>query len=491
MSGVRTGIQGEGCGGRLMIHSSAAILLVIYLANAVAWISGNVGAPPREPTVGGSVDHESLVGSHPEPAENGGIEWRTYTDPDRHFSFEYPSTWRVAAGSQYRMGLHVHVFLTINSAGKEDMWFADGLLHRLSNEGRTLLDWLPTGAIYVDVSYFEGGPAPLPRSLVNERQNELTTKSWSELLAEPEEERSEGGKLVQKYMSFKKWGARWTIFVLLHEPVAEEHRHMLERVLQSWSFDEYPSRDRFWAAVQAVDHLPPEAGPSNYYYGTRGQYCTKISQVGDEVLVTFLKGSIRSWQFRVTEEGEVIPTFAPMELPIVRWSLVILASVCIGLVLAFIARLSRKKPRLCWFLSVSSVSGLVASLALWATSFFWVSLWTGRSVFTVRWGLVVIFPEYPSDGIRITARGFQGLWTHWWPYPFVGKYPPCVDIPLWMTALVCLSLFVYCYCIPAYRQRKRRMHGLCSKCRYDLRGSINRCPECGEAFESPKLKADG
>ncbi len=63
-------------------------------------------------------------------------------------------------------------------------------------------------------------------------------------------------------------------------------------------------------------------------------------------------------------------------------------------------------------------------------------------------------------------------------------------LPLWVPALVfavppAWSLF------PPYRRRRRRKLGLCVTCGYDLRGSKDRCPECGESFESPKLIAEG
>jgi hypothetical protein len=37
---------------------------------------------------------------------------------------------------------------------------------------------------------------------------------------------------------------------------------------------------------------------------------------------------------------------------------------------------------------------------------------------------------------------------------------------------------------PAWRRRKRRRHGLCVRCGYDLRSSIKVCPECGEPILS-------
>ena len=40
------------------------------------------------------------------------------------------------------------------------------------------------------------------------------------------------------------------------------------------------------------------------------------------------------------------------------------------------------------------------------------------------------------------------------------------------------------YITPIYRRRKRKKLGLCLECEYDLRGSAERCPECGTKFSN-------
>jgi predicted amidophosphoribosyltransferase len=53
----------------------------------------------------------------------------------------------------------------------------------------------------------------------------------------------------------------------------------------------------------------------------------------------------------------------------------------------------------------------------------------------------------------------------------------CFLVPLW------IPTFIFTICsIPAFvalRRRRRARHGYCSNCGYDLRGSMDACPECG------------
>ena len=61
-------------------------------------------------------------------------------------------------------------------------------------------------------------------------------------------------------------------------------------------------------------------------------------------------------------------------------------------------------------------------------------------------------------------------------------------------SLIVLSALIWTVLALAFRKTVQRSlreqladHGIpiCIKCGYDLRGSKERCPECGEAFESP------
>jgi hypothetical protein len=58
---------------------------------------------------------------------------------------------------------------------------------------------------------------------------------------------------------------------------------------------------------------------------------------------------------------------------------------------------------------------------------------------------------------------------------------PAPGTPIWPMFVVPLLAWpaMHIASIPAVRRRKRKQAGLCSECGYDLRGSPERCPECG------------
>ncbi len=60
-------------------------------------------------------------------------------------------------------------------------------------------------------------------------------------------------------------------------------------------------------------------------------------------------------------------------------------------------------------------------------------------------------------------------------------------VPLWSIALVCALASSLLTVLPVLRRRKRAKRGRCLHCGYDLRGSTERCPECGTAFDADHL----
>ena len=83
--------------------------------------------------------------------------------------------------------------------------------------------------------------------------------------------------------------------------------------------------------------------------------------------------------------------------------------------------------------------------------------------------------------------GFQSFDT-WWLPSSVQSTNGSFTIyhgraPIWPLTVGCATLGLWIG-RPLHRHRKRKKLGLCLKCGYDLRGSQERCPECGQEFET-------
>jgi hypothetical protein len=80
---------------------------------------------------------------------------------------------------------------------------------------------------------------------------------------------------------------------------------------------------------------------------------------------------------------------------------------------------------------------------------------------------------------RWISRGRTDFTTHW---RFVYMSGRVVVIPLWMPTVL-FGVLPTAALVRVTRNRRRRKLGQCLKCGYDLRGSSERCPECGTSFE--------
>ena len=145
-------------------------------------------------------------------------------------------------------------------------------------------------------------------------------------------------------------------------------------------------------------------------------------------------------------------------------------------------------------LTTLSLIGLLISVGLWGASYFDISYRTHNPVrarecaISINGGAVgyVLLPSGGSSGWR--SSGFEGFETLWLPGY---EYEKSISllwawwIPLWIPTLLFAALFLCCrpYRFSRFnRRRKRRKLGLCLRCGYDLRGSKERCPECGTEF---------
>ncbi len=152
-------------------------------------------------------------------------------------------------------------------------------------------------------------------------------------------------------------------------------------------------------------------------------------------------------------------------------------------------------------LAILFFAGLVVSLLLWGLSYFRLNTAGPGPLVNVNLVNGTLFVGdlgmLGSNGKNALRRrweffGFRDFETQWKPkYKSSGRTGVggawYVVVPLWMPALLFAVAWSYKFLFPSLRCRRRAKLGLCLCCGYDLRGSINRCPECGEQFGSLRV----
>ena len=99
-----------------------------------------------------------------------------------------------------------------------------------------------------------------------------------------------------------------------------------------------------------------------------------------------------------------------------------------------------------------------------------------------------VFFGLPGDNIEEPSWHIPGLTFHWASRTYTvhpTTHTRRLTISYWLIVLLTLIL-------PAsrIRLRKRPPPGLCPKCRYDLRATPDRCPECGTVVAGAENKRD-
>ncbi len=137
-----------------------------------------------------------------------------------------------------------------------------------------------------------------------------------------------------------------------------------------------------------------------------------------------------------------------------------------------------------WIVSYWYRMGLLVEMdgRIWA-----LETWSGRVQLTRgngvmpndrRWAVYRV-PRFAPPVLRTYYLNAMPFWTWWWLPMII-----CGCAVYWLMAQRHPSLYVLLG--EAARRRQRREQGRCERCGYDLRGSEDRCPECGE----PRMSID-
>ena len=170
------------------------------------------------------------------------------------------------------------------------------------------------------------------------------------------------------------------------------------------------------------------------------------------------------------------------------------------------------------FLRVCSRAGILLCLVVWVVSYFPATATGGAYQLRIDRGLcqlsydrarplrithqqTLIISGIPHVSLGrhlvVEKRPFKWFrdYTWWFPdnAPIVATRSG-IGIRISLSFLILLFVALFALSRPLWhsRRRKRKRLGLCLSCGYDLRGSGERCPECGAAFEmdGPRLQCE-
>jgi hypothetical protein len=121
-----------------------------------------------------------------------------------------------------------------------------------------------------------------------------------------------------------------------------------------------------------------------------------------------------------------------------------------------------------------------------------VGIWAGEGRVVLGWGMRDDPPPRWGTWFRNFVRQQQIAPNTFWMsagfYRHFGRSIGNIVVPSWLLVVVPALPPVVALWRKTRRRRTRLRLGLCLRCGYDLRGSNDRCPECGEDTNRDKTR---